>query len=84
MSVVRINLCRAKQADETERKHEIMVEKNKAVRNKCRVVRISGCPSESGVATMSGDRTFVKPLVNILKWLSVTVLLRFGDCCVGR
>lgn len=34
VSVVRINLSRAKQVNETERKRELMVEKNKAVRNK--------------------------------------------------
>lgn len=34
VSVVCINLSRAKQVNETERKRELMVEKNKAVRNK--------------------------------------------------
>ena len=34
VSVVRINLSRAKQVNETERKRELMVEKNKAVRSK--------------------------------------------------
>ena len=43
------------------------------------VVGISGCPTESGVATMPSDRTLVKRFVSILKWLSATVLL-FGDC----